>query len=369
MNGPSSENDTQRPMNATMQDLITRLLDARGPSGYETAAAAAWRAEAETFADRTWADVHGNVFASINDGAAPRVMLAGHIDEIGLMVTHIDDEGFLWVRNVGGWDAHVLVGQRVEILAEPGPVLGVIGRRAVHMIRGDDGDKPVKLKDLWIDIGAATGDDARSRVAIGDVAVIRSDTVELSDDLLAARSVDDRVGAVVVLEALRRARDRGCEAHVVAVATVQEEIGYVAGGGARTGSYGLDPHASVVVDVTHATDHPTVDKKEHGDIRLGGGPVLARGAAVNPVVFRRLGDAARDAGAEVQVQAIPALTGTDADAIRMTRAGVATGIVSIPNRYMHSPNQIVSRRDLDQAAEIIARFLAGLSGDDSFVPG
>jgi endoglucanase len=356
-------------MNATMQDLISRLLDARGPSGYETAAAAAWREEAATFAEDTWADVQGNSFASINRGAAPRVMLAGHIDEIGLMVAHVDDDGFLWVRNVGGWDAQVLVGQRVEILADSGPVPGVVGRRAVHMIRGDEGDKAVKLKDLWIDIGAASGDEARSRVSIGDVAVIRSDTLDLSDDLLAARSIDDRVGAVVVLEALRRARDKGCKAHVVAVATVQEEIGYMAGGGARTGSYGLDPHVGIVVDVTHATDHPTVDKKEHGDIRLAGGPVLARGAAVNPVVYRRLADAASDCGAVVQVQAIPAMTGTDADAIRMTRTGVATGLVSIPNRYMHSPNQIVSRRDLDQAAELIAGFLAGLSEGDSFLPG
>ena len=356
-------------MKASMYDLINRLLDAPGPSGYEMAAAAAWRTEASGFADETWTDVHGNSFAAINPGAAPRVMLAGHIDEIGLMVNHIDDEGFLWVRNVGGWDVQVLVGQRVEILTESGLVVGVVGRRAVHLIRGDDGDKAAKLKDLWIDIGAASGEDARVRVAIGDVAVIRSDTLDLTDDLVAARSVDDRVGAVVVLEALRRAQAAGCAAHVVAAATVQEEIGYVAGGGARTGSYGLDPQIGIVVDVTHATDHPSVDKKEHGDIRVGAGPVLARGAAINPVVHRRLGEAASAADISVQMQAIPALTGTDADAIRMSRAGVATGLVSIPNRYMHSPNQVVSRRDVDQAADVIAGFLVGLSSDDSFLPG
>ena len=235
--------------------------------------------------------------------------------------------------------------------------------------RGDDGEKAVKLKDLWIDIGAVSGAEARSRVTIGDVAVIRSDTIDITDDLVAARSIDDRVGAVVVLEALRRARERGCTAHVVAAATVQEEIGYVAGGGARTGSYGLDPQVGIVVDVTHATDHPSVDQKEHGDIRLGAGPVLARGAAINPVVHRRLSHVAADAGIAVQMQAIPAMTGTDADAIRMSRAGVATGLVSIPNRYMHSPNQIVSRRDVEEAAEVIALFLAGLGADDSFLPG
>ncbi|MCK5483904.1 MAG: M42 family peptidase, partial [Gemmatimonadetes bacterium] len=314
-------------MTAKMRDLIDRLLDARGPSGFETRAAAVWRDEAATFADETWGDVHGNSFAAINPGASPRVMLAGHIDEIGLMVNHIDDEGYLWVRSVGGWDAQVLVGQRVEILAESGLVAGVVGRRAIHLIRSDESDKAVKLKDLWIDIGSTSGDEAKERVAIGDVAVIQSDALDLTDDLLAARSIDDRVGAVVVLDALRRAREKGCLAHAVAAATVQEEIGYMAAGGARTGSYGLDPDVGIVVDVTHATDHPSVDKKEHGDIRLGGGPVLARGAAINPVVFARLAGAARDAGFDVQIQAIPAMTGTDADAIRMARAGVATGLV------------------------------------------
>ena len=351
-----------------MPDLIDRLLDARGPSGYETAAAAVWREEAASFATETWGDVHGNSFAAINPGAAPRVMLAGHIDEIGLMVNHIDDDGYVWVRSVGGWDAQVLVGQRVEFLTETGLVAGVVGRRAIHLIRGDEGEKAVKLKDLWIDIGAASAEEARARVSIGDVAVIRSDTLDLNDDLVAARSIDDRVGAFVVLEALRRAAEKKCSAHVVAAATVQEEIGYMAAGGARTGSYGLDPDVGIVVDVTHATDHPSVDKKEHGDIRLAGGPVLARGAAINPVVFSRLARAAEDAGFVVQIQAIPAMTGTDADAIRMSRAGVATGLVSIPNRYMHSPNQIVSRRDLDQAAEIIAVFVAGLSDGESFLP-
>lgn len=351
-----------------MRDLIDRLLDARGPSGFETRAAAVWREEAGSFADETWGDVHGNSFAAINPGGSPRVMLAGHIDEIGLMVNHIDEQGYLWVRNVGGWDAQVLVGQRVEILSATGLVPGVVGRRAVHLIRGDDSEKAVKLKDLWIDIGAASAEEAKAKVAIGDVGVIQSQALELTEDLLAARSIDDRVGAVVVLEALRRAAAKGCTAHAVAVATVQEEIGYMAAGGARTGSYGLDPDVGIVVDVTHATDHPSVDKKEYGDIRLGGGPVLARGAAINPVVFERLAGAARDAGFEVQIQATPAMTGTDADAIRMARAGVATGLVSIPNRYMHSPNQLVSRRDVDQSAEVIADFLAGLSDGDTFIP-
>ena len=353
-------------MDSEMRDLLIRLLDAPGPSGHEAAAAAIWLAAAEEFADRTWADVHGNSFAEINPDAALTVMLAGHADEIGLMVNHIDDEGFLWVVGVGGWDPQVLVGQRVDVLTGDGIVAGVVGRRAVHLIKGDDASKAVKLKELWIDIGARTGDEAKARISIGDVAVIRSDTLNLGDDLIGARSIDNRVGAVVVLESLRRAAQRGCQAHVVAVATVQEEIGYVAGGGARTGAFGLDPEAGIVVDVTHATDHPTVEKTEHGDIRLGKGPVLARGAAINRTVFAGLAAAARAETIEVQIQAVPAMTGTDADAVRMSRAGVAVGLVSVPNRYMHSPNQLVSVSDVDQTAELIAAYLAGLTESIDF---
>lgn len=353
-------------MDTETHDLFIRLLDAPGPSGHEAAAAAVWCAAAEEFAERTWSDVHGNSFAEINPDGAPTVMLAGHADEIGLMVNHIDDEGFLWVVGVGGWDPQVLVGQRVDVLTGNGIVAGVVGRRAVHLIKGDDATKAVKLKELWIDIGAGTGDEAKARISIGDVAVIRSDTVNLGDDFIAARSIDNRVGAVVVLESLRRAAERGCQAHVVAVATVQEEIGYVAGGGARTGAFGLDPQAGIVVDVTHATDHPTIEKTEHGDIRLGKGPVLARGAAINRTVYAGLAAAAKAENIEVQIQAVPAMTGTDADAVRMSRAGVAVGLVSVPNRYMHSPNQLVSVADVDQTAELIATYLAGLTGSIDF---
>ena len=353
-------------MATQIRDLLTTLLDAPGPSGHETEATKVWREAASAFADRVWTDIHGNAFAEINADGAPTVMLAGHADEIGLMVNHVDDDGFLWVVGVGGWDAQVLVGQRVDVLTESGLVSGVVGRRAVHMIDKDDSSKAVKLKDLWVDIGASSAEEAKERVEIGDVAIIRSETLALGDDLVAARSIDNRVGAAVVLDALRRAGERGCTARVVATATVQEEIGYLAAGGARTGAYGLDPDVGIVVDVTHATDHPTVEKKEHGDVQLGGGPVLARGAALNRRVLAGLKAAAKDAGIEVQAQAIPAMTGTDADALRMSRAGVPVGLVSVPNRYMHSPNQIVSVTDVDASAELIAAWLGGLGADADF---
>lgn len=355
-------------MKQRIRDSLARLLDARGPSGYESEVATEWRSIAGTFAERTWGDVQGNSFAEINPGSSPRVILAGHVDEIGLIVHHIDDDGYLFVKPIGGWDNHVLVGQRVEILTSSGPVLGVMGRKAVHLLQREEAEKAVRLKDLWIDIGAENGGEARDRVEIGDVAVIRSDTVELGAGRIAARSIDDRAGAVVVLEALRLAAENGTGANVTAIATVQEEIGYLAGGGARTGAFGLDPQIALVVDVTHATDHPTIDQSEHGRIRLGGGPVITRGAAINPVVYRKIREAADRTGIEIQLQASPALTGTDADAIRMSRSGVATGIVSIPNRYMHSPNQIVAASDVEQCARLIAAMLLDLRADDSYMP-
>jgi putative aminopeptidase FrvX len=355
-------------MNDRMRELLTRLLDAHGPSGYESAPARAWREEAETFADEVWLDVHGNSFAAVGDEDAPRIMVAGHIDEIGLMVHHIDDDGYLYVQPIGGWDPQVLVGQRVRILTSEGDVPGVIGRKAIHLIDREEREKAVKLKDLWIDIGALNGDEARGRVAVGDVGVLASDTLELANDRFAARSIDDRIGALVALEAIRRAADKGVSVRGVAVATTQEEIGYRSGGGAATGTYGLNPVAALAVDVTHATDHPSVDRKEFGDVKLGGGPVLTRGAVVNPVLYGLLREAAAAAGITCQVHAAPSATGTDADSMYTSRAGVAAAVVSVPNRYMHSPSQMVDASDVEDAAELIATFLAGLSGEESFLP-
>lgn len=354
-------------MSSTLRQTLGRLLDAPGPSGFESAAATVWRDIAGEFAGEVWSDVHGNSYASLGPEGTPSVMLAGHVDEIGLMVHYIDDDGYLFVRAVGGWDPSVLVGQRVEVLAEDGPVPGVVGRKAIHLMGQEDRDKAVKLKELWVDIGAKDGAAARERVAVGDVAVIRSDTLDLGEHAVAARSIDDRAGAAVALEALRRAKEKGATLHVVAVATAQEEISLRSGGGARTSSYGLDPDAAIVIDVTHATDHPHMDKKEHGDVRLGAGPVLSRGAVINQRLLAAMTAAAGRTELEVQWQAAPSTTGTDADSIFTSRAGVATAVVSIPNRYMHSPNQLIDLRDLEGAAELIAETLVGLDPDETFV--
>jgi len=357
-----------------MQDrslsFLKRLLDAPGPSGFETLAARAWRAEAEQFADRVETDVSGNSLATLNPGGSPRVMLAGHIDEIGVMVTHVDDEGFLYFDGIGGWDPQVLVAQRVRILTRTGEIPGVVGKKPVHLMKGDEKEKAVKTTELWIDVGARSRDEVMERgLRIGDPGVVDAPLVELGNGLIASRSVDNRVGAFVVLEALRILREEGgpFAASVTAAATTQEEIGY-AGGGARACAFALDPQVALVVDVSFATDSPGMEKKELGEHKLGGGPMLARGSAIHPLVFERLAETADAEGIPYTVQASPKYTSTDADAIYLSRAGIPTGVVSIPNRYMHSPNEIVSLDDLTAAARLIAAFVRGLDSGADFVP-
>lgn len=353
-------------MKASSLDFFKHLLALPGPSGFESAPAHAWRDEAERFADRVWGDVAGNSFAAVNPEGAPRVMIAGHIDEIGLMVNHIDDDGFLYFSAIGGWDPEVIVGQRVEILTRDGPIRGVIGKKAIHLQEKDDRERSSKIKDLWIDIGARDGREARDLVRVGDAAVVAADVVELPNGRISSRSIDNRMGALVALEALRRLAAERPAAAAVAVATAQEEIA-VGGGGARPGAFGLDPQLAIVIDVTHATDYPGAEKKGYGDHRLGGGPVLSRGSAVNPVLFERLVEVAERKGIAFSIEATPSRTSTDADSIVTARMGVATALVSVPNRYMHSPNEMVALEDLDRAAELIAATVRSLSDDDSFV--
>ncbi len=348
-------------------DFLLRLLDTPGPSGFETAPARVWRDEAATFADDVLTDVSGNTIACINSSGSPRLMLAGHIDEIGLMIVHVDSDGFLFFQTIGGWDSQVLVAQRVLIQSKRGPVNGVIGKKAVHLIESDDRDKASKVREMWIDIGAKNQKDALKRVAIGDPVVLAARTVKLPNNRIASRSIDNRIGAYVVLEALRKLSRRKPKAAVFAVATTQEEIGW-SGGGARTSANALDPDVAIAVDVTHATDHPGVDKTVHGDFKLGGGPVLSRGSAVNPVVFELLSAAAEAEKISHTVQAAPRDTGTDADAIYSARQGIATGLVSVPNRYMHSPNEMVDVGDLDKAAKLLAAFARRLKPTSSFIP-
>lgn len=370
----SSDEAPPPPRNsAPAPDLsfLERLLDAPGPSGFESRPAREWRREASGFAE-VRADVVGNSYAAWQEDAWPLALLAGHIDEIGLQVTHATEEGLLRFGTIGGWDPQVLVGQRVRILAKDGDVPGVVGRKAVHLIDAEERKKAAKVPKLWIDVGASSREElAEMGVRVGDPAVLGAGMVRLAGDRIASRAIDNRVGAFVVLEALRllagegAEADKGCVAGAVAVATAQEEIGY-SGGGARTSAFGLAPDVALVVDVTHATDVPGVEKAEVGDHALGGGPVLTRGSSTHPQVFEMLAQAAEAEGIPYTIQAAPLRTSTDADAIHLARGGVPTGLVSVPNRYMHSPSETVAAADLFHAARLLAAFVRLLDAETRF---
>ncbi len=348
--------------------FLKRLLDSPGPSGFEQGPARLWREEAKAFAE-VEVDVAGNSFAVLGPRGTPRVMLAGHVDEIGVMVVHVDDDGFLHIGPVGGWDSQVLVGQRIVLQGRAGPVLGVIGKKPIHLLKHDERDKVSKITDLWVDIGAAGKAQALERVRVGDAGVIACSACELPNGRLVSRSLDDRVGAFVVLEALRRLASAAAppRAAVVAAATTREEISF-AGGGAATGAFRVEPAAAIVVDVTHATDYPGAEKKEVGDFKLGCGPVLARGAAVSAVVFEQLVAAAEAEAIPFAIEAAPSNTWTDTEAVHRARQGVATGLVSVPCRYMHSPNEMVALEDLDRAAALLAAWVRRLEPGTSFIP-
>ena len=349
-------------MEQRRKNFLLRLLDAPSPSGFEELAARVWRQEAEEFADEVSVDHNGNSFARLR-GEGPVVLVEGHIDEIGLMVTHIDDEGYLWFRGIGGWDDQILTGQRVRVLARGGTVFGVIGRKPAHLLTEEEKGKASRIKDLWIDIGARSGDQAREVVSIGDPVVLEHAPLELLNDRLVARGIDNRMGAFVALEVLRELSTDRPRADVYALAATQEEISFL---GARTSAFALKPTVAIVLDVTHATDHPEADKRGGGFIKVGGGPVLDRGSMVHPMVFDRLLAAARAEDIPVQLAAAPVRTGTDADAIAPARAGIPCGLVSVPNRYMHSPNELISLDDLDAAIRLIARFVRDLGPSPTF---
>ena len=348
--------------------FLEKLLDAAGPSGFEVRAARVWREEAATFAADVRVDVNGNSYATVNPSGRPRVMLAGHIDEIGLQITHIDEKGFVYVDEIGGWDPQVLVGQRVLVLGRNGEVPGVIGKKAIHLMSQEDRAKASKTKELWVDLGVTSAEEAAALgLRVGDPMVLAPKMVRLAGDRIASRAVDDRIGAYVVLEAARLVAGDPAQASVTAVATTQEEIGY-SGGGARTSAYSLEPDVAVVVDVTFSTDVPDVEKKELGDHKIGGGPVLSRGSAAHERVFEMLAAVADEEGIPHTIQASPKYTRTDADGIFLTRSGVPTGLLSVPNRYMHSPNEVVCLADLMNTARLLAAFIRRLTADTDFTP-
>jgi len=334
-------------------EFLKRLMETISPSGFEQEAALVWTEEAKTFAERVWTDAHGNAYALVNEGGSPRVMLAGHMDEIGLMITHIDDQGFLYFRPIGGWDPQILQGQRVWVRTREGKVPGVIGKKPVHLIKQEERDKVTKIEDLWIDIGVKNKEEAEKLVQIGDPAVLAYGFEEFRSNLVMARGFDDKAGAFVVLEAARLLSKLNPKAEVYAVATVQEEVGLR---GARTSAFAIDPKVGIAVDVEFATDFPAMDAevKRLGEVKMGAGPVIVRGANITPKVFDLLVEVAKERGIPHQLIGYPSGTGTDANVIQLTRAGVATGLLGVPNRYMHSPCEIVSLEDLESTFKLMA---------------
>jgi endoglucanase len=317
------------------------------------------------FADQVHTDVHGNVIACCNPDAPLRLMLAGHCDQIGMLITQIDEQGFLYSQTIGGWDPQQLVGQRMVVWTQQGPRPGVIARKPIHLLTEEERKQVVKAKDLWIDIGAKGKEEAEQAVRIGDPVTLQLGYQELGNRRACAPGMDDKTGVWVVLEALRRAKTQSLKCALYAVSTVQEEIGLR---GARTSAYGIDPHAGIAVDVTHATDCPTIDKRQEGEINLGGGPVIYRGPNMNPVVTEQLVRTATREKIPFQLSAIGRATPNDANSIQISRSGVATGLVAIPNRYMHSAVETISLDDIDHAANLLAAMALSLTGDEDFTP-
>jgi endoglucanase len=346
-------------------ELLRTLLTAPGPSGYEQAATEAWRD-----AGRAFAEVHGDALGSsvarvAGTGGGPLLAIVGHIDEIGLAITHADEHGFLAFRGVGGWDAEVLRGQRVEVLTRDGSVPGVVGRRWRERPKRGEERKPLQLDELHVDIGARDRDEALRLVRLGDVAVLAAEPLELRNGHLVSRALDDRLGAYVALEAARRiAEAGGAPGDVAAVAAVQEEVGDFAG--ARTIAFGLEPAVAIVVDVTGATDVPGGDPKVKGEAKLGAGPAIARGSPIAPAVYELLCETAEAEALPYTVDVYAGTTNTDADAVHLARSGIPTGLLSLPTRYLHTPTETVALDDVEAAVRLIVAFARRLEAGTSF---
>jgi endoglucanase len=343
---------------------LTKLLTAAGPSGHEAAPARVWREACAGFAE-VGGDKVGSSFARVPGTAdGPRLAIVGHIDEIGLHVSHIDKDGYLRFGQVGGWDTIVLIGQRVRVHTRNGELIGVIGRKPIHLLKEEERKKAPELKDLHIDIGVRDADEARELVRIGDVAVIDADPIELRPGVVVSRALDNRVGCYVAAEAARLVAEAGgAPGEVLALAVAQEETSFA---GARTSAFSNEPDVAIVVDVTFATDQPGIELGPITDHKLGSGPVICRGTTLHPRVFELLYQAGEQEGIPFTVESAGRGTGTDADAIHLSRAGVPTGLVSVPLRYMHSPVELVSLHDIDAAARLIAAFARSLDAGMSF---
>ena len=356
-------------MDPSAFEFLKKLLLTPSASGFEQAIQQVVREWAGGFADEVRTDTHGNVFANRFPAGrpvdAPRILLAGHCDQIALMVQHIDAEGFLYVQPIGGWDMQILLGQHLTVWTKDGAVPGVVARRAIHLLQPDERTKVPHFQDIWVDIGAKDKAEAESLVRHGDPLTFELGYRSLRNNLAASPAMDDKVGLWVCMEAVRLLKDRPLSAAVYGVSTVAEEIGLR---GATTASHSVNPTVGIAVDVCHATDTPGNDKKTQGEIACGKGPVLFRGPNINPRVFDLLESVAKQHEIPVQVRGTPRATGTDANAIQISRDGVACGLIGIPNRYMHSPVEVVHLDDLNNSAKLLAEFCAVVTAETNWIP-
>jgi putative aminopeptidase FrvX len=345
--------------------FLRTLVNTPSPVGHEARGQRVWLDYARQFADETFSDAYGNCVAVLNKGGSPRLMLAGHADEIALAVSFINDEGFLYVRKMGGVDAAITKAQRVIVHTRQGPLPGVVGNVAPHLMKEEKEPKAPKIYDLFIDIGARGRKEAQSLVKIGDPITLADEFEVLRNGFAVARAFDNRIGTFAVAEALRLLRESNEKprAEVCAVSNVQEEVGLL---GARQIAYSLKPDVALVVDVTHATDYPTVNKQQHGDIKLGLGPAITHGGCNHPEVVARIEAVAAAKEIPLQHEAMSSTSGTDTDAIFWTRGGIASALISLPDRYMHSPVELVSLDDLEKIPQLLAAFAQSLAANEEF---
>ena len=347
-------------------DFLRTLVNTPSPTGHEVRGQRVWLDYAKPFAEKTFSDAYGNCVAVLNPGGSPRLMLAAHADEIAMAVSYITDDGFIYVRRMGGVNAAITKAQRAVVHSAGGPVKGVVGSVAFHLTRDDDKEpKPPKIHELFIDIGARDRKDAEKLVKIGDPITLADEFEVLRNGLAVARAFDNRVGTFAVAEALRLLKESRAklQAEVCAVSNVQEEVGLL---GVRQIAYSLKPDVALVVDVTHATDYPTVSKTQHGDVRLGGGPAITHGGCNHPEVVKRIESVARARKIPLQHEASSNTSGTDTDAVFWTRGGIASALISLPDRYMHSPVEVVNLKDLEKIPELLAAFAQSLKSGEEF---
>ena len=349
---------------ASLQFLKT-LVNTPSPTGHETRGQRVWLDYAKQFSDETFSDAYGNCVAVLNKGGGQRIMLAAHADEIAMAVNYIDDNGFIYVRKMGGIDAAITKAQRIFIHTRNGAVKGVVGNVAPHLTSKEGDTKPPKIHEIFIDIGVSNRKEAEKIIRIGDPITLADEFDILRGDLAVARAFDNRIGTFAVAETLRLLKESKVKLNyeVCAVSNVQEEVGLL---GARQIAYSLKPDIALVVDVTHATDYPTVSKTQHGDTRIGSGPAITHGGCNHPEVVKRLEEVAAKKKIPLQHEAMSNTSGTDTDVIFWTRGGIASALISLPNRYMHSPVEVVSLKDLEMIPQLMAAFVQSLKKGEEF---